>query len=247
MKRVNAYIDGYNLYHAEVKLEDNRLKWVNLRALCQHFCDEGDILDKVYYFTSYAKHIKCRKANYVEPEHITRHKTYIYDFLKDFGVEATFGFFNTFEGKTTEKQTDVNLALQLFEDAINDKYDKAILLSRDTDFIPAMDRVKKLGKEVLLLLPPKCSYPPKFYKVITNRKEIRESDLASHLLPVKSKNNKMMPKQYLSSIQSKEQLEELTKSLKYSSWIPKEKEFSQCEKCKDYLDYERYEKVKSKD
>ncbi|RDU51488.1 NYN domain-containing protein [Helicobacter sp. MIT 01-3238] len=247
MKRVNAYIDGYNLYHAEVKLEDNRLKWVNLRALCQHFCDDGDILDKVYYFTSYAKHIKYRKT----PEHIIRHKTYIYDFLKDFGVEATFGFFNTFEGKTTEKQTDVNLALQLFEDAINDKYDKAILLSGDTDFIPAIERVNKLGKEILLLLPPKPSEPPKhscspkFDKVITNKESIKKDDLASHLLPAKSKNNKMMPKQYLSSIQAKEQPEELTKNLKYSSWIPKE--FPRCEKCKDYLDYERYEKVKPKD
>lgn len=243
--RVNAYIDGYNLYHAEVETKDNRLKWVNLRALCQHFCDEEDILDKVYYFTSYAKHIKYRKTNYVEPEHIIRHKTYIYDFLKDFGVEATFGFFNTFEGKTTEKQTDVNLALQLFEDAIKDKYDKAILLSGDTDFIPAMERVKKLGKEILLLLPPKHSCSLKFDKVITNKEFIQADDLASHLLPAKSKNNKMMPKQYLSSIQAKEQSEELTKNLKYSSWFPKE--FPRCEKCKDYLDYEQYEKVKHND
>ena len=233
--RVNAYIDGYNLYHAEVKLKDNRLKWVNLRALCQHFCDEGDKLDKVYYFTAYAKHIEGGGKD--------RHKIYIYDFLKDFGVEATFGFFNTFEGKTTEKQTDVNLALQLFEDAIKDNYDKAILLSRDTDFIPAIDRVKKLGKEILLLLPPKCSYPPKFYKVITNYPWA--DDLASHLLPAMSKNGTKMPKQYLSKVQSKDQKSEFTKNLKYDTWIPKE--FKPCEKCKDYLDYELYEKVKSED
>lgn len=235
MKRVNAYIDGYNLYHAEVETKDNRLKWVNLRALCQHFCDEGDILDKVYYFTSYAKHIKGGGAK--------RHKTYIDDFLKDFGVEATFGFFNTFEGKTTEKQTDVNLALQLFEDAIKDKYDKAILLSRDTDFIPAIERVNKLGKEVLLLLPPEHSYSPKFDKVITDYRCIKKEDLKIHLLPAQSKNGAELPKEYLSKIKLKKQNKDFIKPPKYDSWPP----FEPCEKCKDYLDYERYEKVKPKD
>lgn len=218
-----------------MKLEDNRLKWVNLRALCQHFCDEGDILDKVYYFTSYAKHIKGGGTK--------RHKTYIDDFLKDFGVEATFGFFNTFEGKTTEKQTDVNLALQLFEDAIKDKYDKAILLSADTDFIPAIERVNKLGKEVLLLLPPKYSYSPKFDKVITDYRCIKKEDLKIHLLPAQSKNGAEIPKEYLSKIKLKKQNKDFIKPPKYDSWSP----FEPCEKCKDYLDYERYEKVKSKD
>lgn len=234
MKRVNAYIDGYNLYHAEVETKDNRLKWVNLRALCQHFCDEGDILDKVYYFTSFAYHIDGGGKD--------RHKIYIKDFLKDFGVEATFGFFNTFEGKTTEKQTDVNLALQFFEDAIKDKYDKAILLSADTDFIPAIERVNKLGKKVLLLLPPEHSYSPKFDKVITDYRCIKKEDLQIHLLPAQSKNGAEIPKEYLSKDKPKKQDKDFIKHLR-DSWPP----FEPCEDCKDYLDYERYEKVKPKD
>lgn len=158
--RVNAYIDGYNLYHSEEELKDNRLKWVNLRALCQHFCDESDTLDKVYYFTAYAnKHIDYNGGK-------ARHKIYINDFLVDFDVEAIFGMFNTFEGKTREKQTDINIALQIYEDAIYDRFDKAILVSADTDFIPAIRKVKNLGKEVLLLLPPNYTYSPKFDEVV---------------------------------------------------------------------------------
>ncbi len=236
MKRVNAYIDGYNLYHAERKLNDNRLKWVNLRALCQHFCDEVDILDKVYYFTSFAYQPKGGIKD--------RHKIYIEDFLEDFGVETIFGRFNKFNGEIKEKETDIKLALQLYKDARDDKYDKAILLSADTDFIPAIKEVKELRKEVLLLLPPTHKLLANFGEVINQN--ITKDDLAAHLLPAKTKNGKeKMPKEYLSNIQSREQPEEITKNLKYSSWIPKE--FTQCEKCKDYLDYERYEKVKPKD
>ena len=232
--RVNAYIDGYNLYHAEVALNDNRLKWLNLRALCQHFCNEYDRLDKVYYFTAYAEHIEGGGDK--------RHKIYIDDFLRDFGVEAIFGHFNTFEGNTKEKQTDINIALQLFEDAIYDKYDMAILISADTDFIPAIEKVHNLGKEVLLLLPPKYNYSPKFDKVIKHYHCINKNDLESHLLPAKSKNNKTMPKEYLSKVQSKQQQKNPIPNPKFDSWTPKE--FPQCEKCKDYLDYELYEKIR---
>lgn len=231
--RVNAYIDGYNLYHAEVNLKDNRLKWVNLRALCQHFCDDGDILDKVYYFTAYAnKHIDYNGGK-------ARHKIYINDFLVDFEIEAIFGMFNTFEGKTREKQTDINIALQIYEDAIYDRFDKAILVSADTDFIPAIRKVKNLGKEVLLLLPPNYTYSPKFDEVVEKYQFIKKDDLEAHLLQIQSKNGAKMPKEYLSPIQAKKQSKDFTKRLKYDSWFP----FPQCEKCKDYLSYESYEKI----
>ncbi len=229
--RVNAYIDGYNLYHAEVKLGNNSLKWLNLRALCQHFCNEGDKLDKVYYFTAIAEHIKSGGKD--------RHKIYINDFLVDFKVEPIFGMFNTFEGTTKEKQTDINIALQMYEDAIYDRYDKAILISADTDFIPAIRKVKNLGKEFLLLLPPNYTYSSKFDEVVENYQCIKKEDLETHLLPSQSKNGTKMPKEYLSAIQAKKQDKDFTKRLKYDSWFP----FPQCQKCKDYLSYESYEKI----
>lgn len=229
--RVNAYIDGYNLYHAEVKLGNNSLKWLNLRALCQHFCNEGDKVDKVYYFTAIAEHIKSGGKD--------RHKIYINDFLVDFKVEPIFGMFNTFEGTTKEKQTDINIALQMYEDAIYDRYDKAILISADTDFIPAIRKVKNLGKEFLLLLPPNYTYSSKFDEVVENYQCIKKEDLETHLLPSQSKNGTKMPKEYLSAIQAKKQDKDFTKRLKYDSWFP----FPQCQKCKDYLSYESYEKI----
>ena len=46
--------------------------------------------------------------------------------------------YKTFE----EKQTDVNIAIQLFELAIKYKYDTAIIVSGDSDLIPSIQAVK---------------------------------------------------------------------------------------------------------
>lgn len=233
--RVNAYIDGWNLYNAELELEDYRLEWLNLRALCQHFCNENNILNKVYYFTAYEDRKKSLNSG------SDRHKIYIDEFLKDFDVEPKFGYMSKFEGKLKEKYTDVNLALQMFEDAMYDRFDKAILLSADTDFIPVIERVQKLNKDILLLIPPKFPVSDRFYPVINDNLHcINENDLATHLLPVESKNGVKMPRQYLSKTkQARKQTEEFTKKLKYTSWNP-----TLCEKCKDYLHYESYDRLK---
>ena len=42
-----------------------------------------------------------------------------------------------------EKRTDVNIALKLFCDAIDDLYDKALIISADSDLIPAIQAVNK--------------------------------------------------------------------------------------------------------
>ena len=46
-----------------------------------------------------------------------------------------------------EKETDVNIALKIFEDWIYDNYDKAIIVSGDSDIIPAIRRINDLAKK----------------------------------------------------------------------------------------------------
>jgi uncharacterized LabA/DUF88 family protein len=43
-----------------------------------------------------------------------------------------------------EKQTDVNIALKLFEPAVQDGYDKAMIISGDTDLLPAAKTVRSI-------------------------------------------------------------------------------------------------------
>lgn len=242
--RVNAYIDGYNLYHAEVNLNDNRLKWVNLRALCQHFCDESDTLDKVYYFTAYAEY---HKSNPKKAYKIDNHKKYTDDFLSGFGVEKKLGFFS---GAKKEKQTDINLALQFYEDAIYNRFDKAFLVTADTDFVAVVKKIRDnketRNKQIIILAPHKCQREN--FEAVDNILQLEREHFAGHLLPKYGNNGAMMPIYNLLTTQSEKQSElQIDNATKFSESIPfPPYEFPQCEKCKDYLSYESYEKISKK-
>lgn len=244
--RANAYIDGYNLYFAEVNLQDNRLKWLNIRALCQHFCDEGDFLDKVYYFTALAEYYRDNPQKSYKPE---VHKIYMDEFLSGFDVETKLGEFKKQKNYYKEKQTDINLALQLYEDAIYNKFDKAILVTADTDFVAVIKKIREnkqtSDKQIIVLLPHQCN--KKNFDGADKVVLLQREHFAGHLLPKYSKNNVMMPECNLIQKQSQEQNStEISKLAEFGRGIPfPPLEFPPCKKCKDYLDYKSYEQVKN--
>ena len=54
-----------------------------------------------------------------------------------------------------EKQTDVNIAIKLFQTAIADTWDTALIISGDSDLIPAIEAVKKTfpTKQIGIAIP----------------------------------------------------------------------------------------------
>ncbi|MHB8754957.1 MAG: NYN domain-containing protein [Candidatus Acidiferrales bacterium] len=54
-----------------------------------------------------------------------------------------------------EKQTDVNIALSLFQLAVADRYDRAVIISGDTDLLPAVKAVRSTfpGKQIGVVIP----------------------------------------------------------------------------------------------
>ena len=54
-----------------------------------------------------------------------------------------------------EKRTDVNIALKLLGDAIENLYDRAVIISADSDLLPAISAVHRhaAGKEVGFMFP----------------------------------------------------------------------------------------------
>src|SRR5262245_28025251 len=66
--RVACYVDGFNLYHAIADLDKPRLKWLNLWALANSLCRDGENLVKVAYFSAYATWL---------PGPYARHRQYI--------------------------------------------------------------------------------------------------------------------------------------------------------------------------
>jgi uncharacterized LabA/DUF88 family protein len=162
MARVVTFIDGFNLYHAMDYLEAGpdhhryrKYKWLNLRKLSSMFVFGKDTLTEVLCFTTLATWDAGKTA---------RHRIYIRA-LENEGVQIVYGEFkrkqkhchlcNGHFWSFEEKQTDVNIALYLLQFAIQERYDKAIIISGDTDLLPAVKTVRAtfLGKQIGLVIP----------------------------------------------------------------------------------------------
>jgi uncharacterized LabA/DUF88 family protein len=62
-------------------------------------------------------------------------------------------------GNPVEKGVDVKLAVDLLSGAYNDRYDVAVLVSNDADFVPAITEAQKLNKVVhVVSFPNSRSY-----------------------------------------------------------------------------------------
>lgn len=167
--RVITYIDGFNLYFGirwqaikQGSLEKPnpswyRYLWLDLHAMCTRMLTDRQELVAVKYFTAPITGSKGKQE---------RQNAFL-DALRTFPqIEIIFGRFEP-ERKECgrcgylayhpqEKKTDVNIATALICDALNDKYDTAILVTGDSDLRPALDAVKSVrpDKRLILAFPP---------------------------------------------------------------------------------------------
>lgn len=158
MKRVFAYIDGYNLYHAVHDTKQPHLKWLSLTKLANILVSNvpDASVYAVYYFSAYATW---------KPDAYKRHREYVAA-LKSEDVKVILGNFKTkprFCKRCNaswfgheEKETDVNIALRLLHDAAENNFDHALVISADTDLAPAIRFVREQfpDKHVTSVLPP---------------------------------------------------------------------------------------------
>ena len=85
-----------------------------------------------------------------------------------------------------EKETDVHFSLTFLEDAIDDVFDRAIIISADSDHVPAVRRVRaRLSeKRVLVATPPvRHSNARELLKVCHSGTNITQGRIARCLLP----------------------------------------------------------------
>ena len=153
-----AYIDGFNLYHGlrDAGLKDSR--WLDVRGMCLSLLQTGEQLELVRYFTSWVKDNPVKSA---------RQAVYIDALRARGGIEIDFGHFlsNTAQcfrcgnvwKKNEEKKTDVNVAVRLLEDAFDDRFDTAIIVSGDSDHVPPIKSVLSRfpHKRVIVAFPPR--------------------------------------------------------------------------------------------
>lgn len=156
MRRVITYIDGFNLYHAVNDLKDQRLKWLDLWALSASLLRSDETLKAVNYFSAYATWLH---------EPYSRHRAYVAA-LQARGVTAIMGKFKQKPRSCRacgamwmgheEKETDVHIAVRLVADALLDEFERAIVISADSDLAPALRAVRhhRPEKRLLVAAPP---------------------------------------------------------------------------------------------
>jgi uncharacterized LabA/DUF88 family protein len=184
--RVQFYIDGFNLYHALLKLRDDKVKWLDLELLCHRIiAPRSELIEKIYYFSAYADWL---------PGPLVRHKEYI-KALEARGIVCVMGHFKKKSrecfkcgAKWTgheEKETDVSIGITLLNDAHKNRFDRAYLVTRDSDLMPAvkMVRTEFTTKHIVTVAPPLMGHSQDLLRVCNSKKKITEGQVRACLFP----------------------------------------------------------------
>lgn len=186
MGKAIFFIDGFNLYHSLINPAFPHLikfKWLDIAKLCKLFLPKNDFLEGIYYFTS------LTQWNYNKKQ---RHISYIRA-LEFYGIKVVYGKFKSVEKfcpnckmpyKTyEEKQTDVNIAISLMRFAKEDKFDRAIILTGDSDQVPTIKILKELyPKKIIEVIIPFGRDAKELKSVADRYFKIKEVHLSTCLL-----------------------------------------------------------------
>jgi uncharacterized LabA/DUF88 family protein len=191
MIRIIAYIDGFNLYHAIDNLDDNRLKWFDIKSALTEFIDPTlHEFCEIKYFTALSNHlakpIQDRQNSYLVGLASTCIKVITGKFRKRkrfCRAECKQEFIYH-----EEKETDVQIAVNIVDDAHMDKFDMAFIVSQDSDLFPAIRTVKKRypDKIIRIITPPHLKHSNEMSRIVggqKNLKSFKKHHLEFHQLP----------------------------------------------------------------
>jgi len=158
MKRVIAYIDGFNLYYGLRTKGWKRFYWLNLQKAVQLLLKPNQQLVFTKYFTAKVAappDKQRRQAAFLEAlDTLPDFHIYYGHFLADKITCRKCGHtYTTYH----EKMTDVNIAIELLSDAFQNRFDVALLISADSDLVGPVRTVQQVfpKKRVVVVFPPK--------------------------------------------------------------------------------------------
>ncbi len=140
---VSIYIDGFNFYYAAIRGKDSQYYYPSLRTLCdtmlRSFGAEYEIKE-IHYFTAKVK------STSDDPRKEERQKRYI-KALENEAAILHLGKFSRHGNSPQEKQTDVNITVQMLNDAWENKYNHGVLISSDTDFVNLLRTIRDFRRK----------------------------------------------------------------------------------------------------
>ena len=161
MQRVVVYIDGFNFYFGLKSISRGdaswkKFYWLDIVAFFERMMLPNQQLVEVIYFSARPHDINASKrqdllfsANKLNP----KFKLILGKYLKkDIGCRSCGNVISTFE----EKETDVRIATQLVNDVYKEKCDISIIVSADSDIIPAVELIRDINPthKIFAYFPP---------------------------------------------------------------------------------------------
>jgi len=143
--KVVVYIDGGNTYRGlkAIGIPDKDKKF-NYSSFVTHVLGDRQLTSKRYYIGVVKNFDNSKKSQKME-----RSQQKFLSALESEGFDIKRGRLMYDSGNIREKGVDVKLSIDLVVGAVDNLYDTAIVISSDTDIIPAIQYVQKaLGKKV---------------------------------------------------------------------------------------------------
>ncbi len=154
--RTIAYVDGFNLFFGCLK--GTTYKWLDLVRLIEtilHIQDPNSVLVQVNYFTAPIKAKLASRGQEATQAQQTYHRALeargrVIIYQGWYSLEQAYApKFQEPPNKQDrveiwrleEKETDVAIALQLYRDAIRGECEQVLLISNDSDLVPALKLV----------------------------------------------------------------------------------------------------------
>src|SRR3989339_825831 len=144
-KRVAVYIDGSNFFYKLRDIDISNITYFDYGGLADWLARDREIISKRYYVGV----IRAKESD-KRGQILRKNQVRLFNHLssRDQGFIVKQGYLMKNDGIYHEKGVDVKLAVDLLVGAYDNIYDTAILISSDTDLIPAIKKVKHLGRAI---------------------------------------------------------------------------------------------------
>jgi len=146
--RVSVFIDGNNFYYGLKRIYENKsLSNFNSEKFCVFLSGEDELVDIFYYNAPLDRMRNFRKYQnqqkfFEKLRKIPKFNLILCKLLKR-RLVGTDKFYYVL------KEDDIHMAVDLVKGAFNDRYDKAIIVSGDGDFVPAVLAAQERKKIIL--------------------------------------------------------------------------------------------------
>lgn len=141
-KKCIVLIDGSNLYFKLKDLKLHNLLNLNFSAFVKKLAKDCDVVKTTYYVG------KIRTDGSEKTQRLFNNQRKLFAHLRKHKIIYSLGYLLKSDGVFHEKGVDVNIAVDILVTTYESLADRIIIVSSDTDLLPAIRKAKEKGKFV---------------------------------------------------------------------------------------------------